>query len=480
MAIDQKRVEASRNACFPCYKHRDWNPNLRITKDYSKLIFNGYGKFLMKTPSKVCVILLTMMITALAVWGNINLEQRFDPAWFLPPDTYLSKFVATYKKYFSSEGDRVTIYCSEIDPVAELGKLNELAENIQNQTDIVDNVDSWTFRFIEYYNAHFIGNIEQNQTKDTYMLPYKQIDHQEFGEIFTQFLYSPRGGLYRERFKFENNNLTCGNPAPELVFSDIKFQHKIFSGPSEHIPAMNRIKNLIKNANLTGKVFPISIFYPAWETDEVISQELYRNLGLATICIFITTLFLINNVITSLLVMVCVLLSLVDVAGFMFFWGVTIDTVSCVNLVIAIGLCVDYSAHIAHRFSEESVVSKNKRVQSALTNIGPAVLNGGISTFLAFVLLAGSKSHVFGTFFKIFFLVVTFGLFQGLVVLPVLLSILGPSSTYHQADVSNDEDEGEVEISETLNKRGLKSNSVSDKYVTKDSEVQLTVLKECS
>ena len=30
--------------------------------------------------------------------------------------------------------------------------------------------------------------------------------------------------------------------------------------------------------------------------------------------------------------------------------GLTIDTVSCVNLIIAIGLCVDYSAHIAHGY----------------------------------------------------------------------------------------------------------------------------------
>ena len=34
----------------------------------------------------------------------------------------------------------------------------------------------------------------------------------------------------------------------------------------------------------------------------------------------------------------------------MHFWGLTIDVVSCVNLVIAVGLCVDYSAHIAHYF----------------------------------------------------------------------------------------------------------------------------------
>ena len=39
-----------------------------------------------------------------------------------------------------------------------------------------------------------------------------------------------------------------------------------------------------------------------------------------------------------------------DVAGLMYFWGLTIDTVTTVNLLIAIGLTVDYSAHIAHTF----------------------------------------------------------------------------------------------------------------------------------
>jgi predicted RND superfamily exporter protein len=52
-----------------------------------------------------------------------------------------------------------------------------------------------------------------------------------------------------------------------------------------------------------------------------------------------------------------VILSLVEVGGFMHYWGLTIDTVSCVNLIIAIGLCVDYSAHIAHGFLVEQVRS---------------------------------------------------------------------------------------------------------------------------
>ena len=45
--------------------------------------------------------------------------------------------------------------------------------------------------------------------------------------------------------------------------------------------------------------------------------------------------------------------------------------------------------------------TRNERARMSLRNIGPAVLNGGLSTFLAFIPLVNSKSHVFLTFFKV-------------------------------------------------------------------------------
>ena len=70
--------------------------------------------------------------------------------------------------------------------------------------------------------------------------------------------------------------------------------------------------------------------------------------------------------------------------------------------------------------------SRLERSQNALHKIGPAVLNGGMTTFLAVVLLCDSKSHAFITFFKVFFLSVIFGLYHALVFLPVLLSAKNP------------------------------------------------------
>ena len=80
--------------------------------------------------------------------------------------------------------------------------------------------------------------------------------------------------------------------------------------------------------------------------------------------------------------------------------------------------------------------SRLERAQKALHKIGPAVMNGGATTFLAVVLLCDSKSHAFITFFKVFFLTVIFGLYHAIIFLPVILSFENPFRT--KEDTSNE------------------------------------------
>ena len=51
--------------------------------------------------------------------------------------------------------------------------------------------------------------------------------------------------------------------------------------------------------------------YSNWETDEVITSELVRNLGIALACVFLTTLLLLANFLGSLMVLLCVAIVLV-------------------------------------------------------------------------------------------------------------------------------------------------------------------------
>lgn len=54
----------------------------------------------------------------------------------------------------------------------------------------------------------------------------------------------------------------------------------------------------------------------------------------------------------------------IDVGGGIYFWGLTIDTVTTINLLIAIGLTVDYSAHIAHTFMTQTGTRNGKCIRS--------------------------------------------------------------------------------------------------------------------
>ena len=266
-------------------------------------------------------------------------------------------------------------------------------------------------------------------------------DYDLFSTVLSDWLFDSSGSGNKPHFRFDGN-LSCNSPAPRILVSLTtfpassavlfclkatrqRFAFLLFDGPEEHVPAKQRVEEVIRQSGLPHSFSFVKV-YAAWETDEIIGYELLRNIGLALAAIFTVIFILLPNIRISVMVFLTVVLTLVDIVGFLHFWDITIDIISCVNIVLAVGLCVDYSVHIGHAYLTAEG-APHQRTLAALTTIGSAVLNGGITTFLALVLLGASTSHVFISFFKVFSLTVMFGLYHGLVLLPVLLCLLGPS-----------------------------------------------------
>lgn len=116
------------------------------------------------------------------------------------------------------------------------------------------------------------------------------------------------------------------------------------------------------------------------------------------------------------------------VVGFMTLWGVRLDSISMINLIMCIGFSVDFSAHISYHFMSHKNLSMEDRVSDSLYALGLPIAQGAISTILGVIGLALAPSYIFITFFKTVFLVIVLGAWHGLVVLPVLLSLFGPGA----------------------------------------------------
>ena len=87
--------------------------------------------------------------------------------------------------------------------------------------------------------------------------------------------------------------------------------------------------------------------------------------------------------------------------------------------------------------------------------LGLPISQGALSTILGVLGLYLSPSYIFVTFFKMVFLVIVLGALHGLFLLPVLLSLFGPSSCKNSNHGSRHQTEGP---DEKLSKFGRNGN----------------------
>ncbi|CAM9909842.1 unnamed protein product [Choristocarpus tenellus] len=111
---------------------------------------------------------------------------------------------------------------------------------------------------------------------------------------------------------------------------------------------------------------------------------------------------------------------------------------------MAVGLVVDYMVHVLHFFlHQDPALSKHDRIVLALGEIGPSVLLGASTTFIGIIPMAFASNTIFRVFFRMFLCIITFGVFHGLVFIPVAISIL-PDTNKATKEISAKVVEGEA------------------------------------
>ena len=75
-----------------------------------------------------------------------------------------------------------------------------------------------------------------------------------------------------------------------------------------------------------------------------------------------------------------------------FRWNITLNAVSLVNLVMAVGISVEFSSHITRAFAVNVGESRVQRAQNTLVNMGSSVRREGKNTLQIALIQSGSKS----------------------------------------------------------------------------------------
>ena len=134
------------------------------------------------------------------------------------------------------------------------------------------------------------------------------------------------------------------------------------------------------------------------------------------------------------IISLCVFLTFFELMGIMFLMNIVVpgypaemNAVLVVNLVTSLGFGVEFCNHIGMNFMRQKG-DRNARAMAAMNNMGSSVVVGIASTkLLGILVLAFAPSTLFKLYyFRMYLFIIILGVFNGLFLLPVLLSWIGP------------------------------------------------------
>lgn len=177
-------------------------------------------------------------------------------------------------------------------------------------------------------------------------------------------------------------------------------------------------------------VFTFQEVFVFWQQDAFLWSELLNNLSYAGTGVFIVCLFGLAHP-AALIATAGVGIVDLFLFGSLIIGDIRFNVISVINFVMAVGLAVDYTLHFCHAFLATPGSDPIDRVKYTLRTMGSSILKGGGTTLVGTFPMAFSMSTIFRTFFALLLSTIVYGLAVGLVLIPVVLSIIPLPIAHH-------------------------------------------------
>ncbi|KAL8514331.1 hypothetical protein ACS0TY_013446 [Phlomoides rotata] len=487
IVFDFLRAEDNRVDCFPCIKVSGSNAELekgsnqqkpgllaRYMKEIHAPILNIWGV-------KLLVICAFGAFTLASIALCSRIEPGLEQQIVLPRDSYLQGYFNNVTEYlrigpplyfvvknynYSSESRHTNQLCS-ISKCDSNSLLNEIARAslVPESSYIAKPAASWLDDYLVWLSPEAFGCCRKF-TNGSYCPPDDQPPCCPAGggncglssvceDCTTCFRHSelqndrPSTTQFRDKLPWFLSALPSADCAKggngaytssvelkgyenEIIqASAFRTYHTPLNKQADFVNSMRAARDFSSKMSHALKidVFPYAVFYMFFEQYLNIWTTALVNLAIAIGAVFIVCLVITCSFWTSAIILLVLTMIVVDLLGVMAILNIQLNALSVVNLVMSVGIAVEFCVHITHAFLVTSG-DRNQRMKEALTTMGASVFSGITLTKLVGVLvLCFSRTEVFVVYyFKMYLALVLLGFLHGLVFLPVILSMFGPPS----------------------------------------------------
>ncbi|KAG6911630.1 hypothetical protein DXG01_007880 [Tephrocybe rancida] len=487
LLLDLKRYEASRIDCFPCIRL----PSRIALLDgpvtgsgvgrIGRFIRRYYAPFLLNPLTKGVVMITFAGVFVASIISMQHIQLGLDQRLALPSDSYLVDYFDNLDAYldigppvfFVSRNIDVTqragqqALCGRFTTCQDFSIANTLeAERKRPEASFISEPSaSWIDDFLGWLdpgkeeccrvrkrdptvfcgprdNARLCQPCYLDKTPAWNITMEGLPENDEFMYYVKQWLVSPTTEECPLAGKASfGSALSLAADGTSVQASHFRTFHAPLKSQQDFVNAFAAAHRVADDiSRRTGAdVFPYSIFYVFFDQYAHVIAITQEVLGLGLASVLVVTALLLGSWRSGSIVTGVVGLTVLTVMGVMPLWGISLNAISLVNLVISLGIAVEFCAHVARAFMSAGSglpidhpagqKERDERMWTALVDVGPSVLSGITFTkLIGMSVLALTRSKLLEIYyFRMWLTLIVSGALHGLVLLPVVLSLAGGS-----------------------------------------------------
>uniref|UniRef100_A0A7N8XWE0 Patched 2 n=1 Tax=Mastacembelus armatus TaxID=205130 RepID=A0A7N8XWE0_9TELE len=236
--------------------------------------------------------------------------------------------------------------------------------------------------------------------------------------------------------KYDTTGENLRIPAAEpLEFAQFPFYLNGLRQASDFVEAIESVRAICDEFSRKGLFnYPNGYPFLFWEQYIGLRHWFLLSISVVLACTFLVCAILLLNPWTAGIIVFILAMMTVELFGIMGLIGIKLSAIPVVILIASVGIGVEFTVHIALGFLT-AIGNRNKRSAVALEHMFAPVVDGAISTLLGVLMLAGSEfDFIMRYFFAVLAILTVLGMLNGLVLLPVLLSMTGPPAEVTPVD----------------------------------------------
>ncbi|XP_067122062.1 patched domain-containing protein 3-like [Centruroides vittatus] len=375
-----------------------------------KIIRDKLGDFLSYTPTKAIVLILYLINLGFGSYGVYFLKQGLELQQIYPSDSEIYQGFRVYYEYFTEYSFTNHIIINKTLDYSDENvqkSVEDLIKRFESHPHVADS--RFTVSWLKYYKE-----FQKNPVAKYALRGYNMSNKNDFMEGLRVFLrFKPA-----EQF---SNDLVFSPDGSEITFSRFFVTTKNIRNTEIEIGTANDFRKIADEAP-----FPVlihNVLQTIVEQGVIIdglAKQLFWITGLLIAIVFFCV---IPNIICSFVVATSVVSTTIETLGYMSMWAVNLDMISLSSLILCVGFCVNYPAHIAYAFVTSNCSTSKDKMKDSLYHVGFPIIQGTISTILG-ILFIYKNSYVVLTFLKVVCLITIETAFHALFFTPVVLSLL--------------------------------------------------------